>query len=244
MTATLFLGYVFFVATAVVGAAFRFLRRPMAIAVALGLPVWLGYVGALSWLGVLVPVPGRPPGILLVFIPAVIFIAAVLVRSSAGERIALAVPLWLLIGAQSFRVGVEALLHRLWEDGLAPKMLTYEGANIDAWIGLTGIAAAGLAFLGRPGLRIALAWNVIGLLSLANVIVRSVLTAPGPLQLLESDVPNLFVETFPYSLLAGFFPPLAISLHVLAIRSIRHQLREVSRESRLGQGGAAPVMRP
>lgn len=226
MTATLFLGYVFLVAVAVIVAAFRFLQRPTAIVVALGLPVWLCYVGALSWFGVLQSVPGRPPGILLVFVPTVVFVAAIMVRSPVGGRIALAVPLWLLIGAQSFRVGVEALLHRLWEVGLAPQMLTYEGENIDAWIGLTAIVAAAFASFGRPGLRIALAWNVIGLLSLANVIVRSVLTAPGPLHLLESDIPNLFVATFPYSLLPGFFPPLAVSLHILAIRSIRHRLRE------------------
>ena len=35
-------------------------------------------------------------------------------------RVALAIPLWIILGTQSFRVVVELFLHQLWLDGLIP----------------------------------------------------------------------------------------------------------------------------
>jgi hypothetical protein len=34
-------------------------------------------------------------------------------------------------------LGVELLLHRLHLDGLAPRIVTYQGGNMDIWIGLS-----------------------------------------------------------------------------------------------------------
>jgi hypothetical protein len=224
-TAELFLAFVGVTAASVVVIAWRFLPRRIATVMTIGLPVWLLFVGALSWFGVFQPSASRPPGTLLLFVPIILYIAFGVVRSRASLAAATAIPLSLLQGLQLFRVGVELLLHRLYEIGLAPRMLTYEGANIDIYIALSAPLAALIAVSGRRGLRLALVWNVVGILALANVIVRSVLTAPGPLNLLASDVPNTFVSTFPYSLLPGLFPPLALTLHILSIRAIRNRLR-------------------
>jgi len=87
--------------------------------------------------------------------------------------------------------------------------------------------------LAGPGLRLALAWTVLGLLALANVAVRSALTAPGPLNLIHAEVPNLALGTFPFMFIPGFFAPLAVVLHVLAIRSLRVRL-----------GAAGPALSP
>ncbi|MBA4783530.1 MAG: hypothetical protein H2045_09970 [Rhizobiales bacterium] len=226
MTAQLFLAYVGVIAALSIGIAWRYLPGRAATAITIGLPLWLGYVATLSWFEVLKTVPGRPPGILLVFAPIILFIALVVIRSRWGRIAALAIPIALLHGLQVFRIGIELFLHRFWEMGLAPRMLTYEGANVDILVALSAPFVAFIATRGSVGLRVALAWNVVGLLALANVIVRSVLTAPGPLNILASDVPNLFVSTFPYSLLPGFFPPLAITLHILSIKAIRVRLRD------------------
>lgn len=221
MTAQLFLAYVGLIAALVIGVARRYLPGNAATVITFGLPLWLGYVLALSWFEVLRPVPGRPPGILLIFAPIILFIAVVVVRSRWGRIAALAIPVALLHGLQIFRIGVELFLHQFWAIGLAPRMLTYEGANVDILIALSAPLFAYFTTRGSMGLRVALIWNVAGLLALVNVIVRSVLTAPGPLNILASDVPNTFVSTFPYSLLPGFFPPLAITLHILSIKAIR-----------------------
>jgi hypothetical protein len=46
------------------------------------------------------------------------------------------------------------------------------------------------------------------------------MTAPGPFRLLESEVPNLVVGTFPFVYLPGFLAPTAVALHVLSLRGL------------------------
>jgi hypothetical protein len=144
-----------------------------------------------------------------------------LVRSSIGASVAAAIPLWLILGFGSFRIGVELLMHRLWEDGLVPKLLTYAGGNVDMFIGLSAPIIAWIATRGRLGLRLAMGWNVLGLLSLTNAAASAVLT--GPLKLISTEVPNVAMGMFPYAFIPGFFAPLAVTLHVLAIRAIAAQ---------------------
>jgi len=110
-------------------------------------------------------------------------------------------------------------------------MLTYGGANFDILIGLSAPVAAFLYATRRVGTRAVIVWNAIGLATLANIAVRAALTAPGPLNLIHAEVPNLALGTFPYTYIPGFFAPLAVTLHVLVIRAAREQLRH-SREQR------------
>lgn len=224
MTAALFLGFLAVVTAAVLMLAGRYLPRGTAAAMRIGLPAWLLYVGLLGYLGVVRNAALPPPGVAFILVPAAVFIVLFVARSATGGRIALAVPLWVLLGLQGYRAGVELVLHQLWLDGLAPKMLTFEGANVDILIGVSAPVVAWLSTRRRPGLRLALAWNVLGLLALANVATRSALTAPGPLNLIHAEVPNLALGTFPFMFIPGFFAPLAVVLHVLAIRSLRSRL--------------------
>ena len=172
----------------------------------------------------------RPPGIAFVVVPVLFFLIVFIVRASASPRLALAFPLWILLGTQCFRIGVELFLHQLWIEGLVPRMLTFEGANVDIYIGASAPLIAWLSLRGQWGLRIALVWNLLGLLALANVVTRSVLTAPGPFNLIHAEVPNLMMGTFPFLFIPAFFVPLAVALHVLAIRNISN--RGISRIER------------
>jgi hypothetical protein len=223
MTAGLFILGVLLLAGAVLLSARRYLSAAHAQVVMLGLPAWLLYVGLLSWTGVIADLTLRPPGILFVLLPVFLFIGLFAVRSQAGLQAAVGLPIGLLIGAQVFRVPVEIGLHRLWAEGLVPRLMTYEGGNVDLFVGLTAPLVAWLAARGAAGRRLAVGWNVVGLLALLNIIVRSALTAPGPFHLLESEVPNLAIATFPFTFLAGFFAPMAVLLHVLSLRRLAAQ---------------------
>jgi hypothetical protein len=55
----------------------------------------------------------------------------------------------------------------------------------------------------------------------ANVAVRSILTTPGPTHLIDTEIANRAVSLFPYTFIPGFLAPLAVLLHVLAIRGLR-----------------------
>lgn len=78
-------------------------------------------------------------------------------------------------------------------------------------------------------IRLVLAWNVLGLLALTNVVIRAVLT-PGPFNLIHAEVPNLMMGTFPFLLIPGFFVSLAVVLHVLALRAISSRLHTGSQQ--------------
>ena len=231
MTAILCLGYLAGVSIVIAALTALYLRERLR-ALLIGLPLWLLYVGLLSYSGVVSNTALRPPGIVYVAFPAVLFVVLVFALSGAGARIASAFPFWVIIGMQTFRIGVELLLHRLWVDGLAPRMVTYRGGNIDILIGLSAPLIAGISTRGRWGEWLALGWNVVGLLTLTNAITLSALTAPG-LTLIPSEVPNMAIGVFPFTYIAGFFAPLAMALHALSIRGLRAGLREVSLDNRV-----------
>jgi hypothetical protein len=76
--------------------------------------------------------------------------------------------------------------------------------------------------------RATLIWSVAGIASLANVVVRNVLISPA-VHLISTEVPNAAIGSFPYSFIPTLIVPLALLLHVLAIRSlsiIRNPARE------------------
>src|ERR1700730_10533511 len=225
MTSKLFLGFVAMVAAVVVALIARYVDRRAAFRVLAGLSVWLIYAGLLGYFGVVKNTAIRPPGIAFIVVPVLFFLFLFTVRTSAGARVALAFPLWIILGTQSFRIGVELFLHQLCIDGLVPKMLTFEGANVDIYVGVSVPLIAWLSTRGRLGIRLALAWNVLGLLALTNVVIRAVLTAPGPFNLIHAEVPNLMMGAFPFMFIPGFFVPLAVVLHVLAIRAISSRPR-------------------
>jgi hypothetical protein len=222
MTAILFIGFVGVIAAITVATVARYIDRITAIAVLGSLVAWSTYAGLLGYFGVLRKTT-LPPGAIFLFGPIALFLVVFIVfvaASTAGRRIALAFPLWLVLGLQCFRVGVELFLHQLWLEGLVPKMLTYAGANVDIYVGASAPLIAWLSTRGRTGIRLALVWNVLGLIALANVAVRAVLTAPGPLNLIHAEVPDRMISTFPFLFIPAFFVPLAVVLHVLAIRAI------------------------
>jgi hypothetical protein len=224
MTSTLFLGFVALTTTFVVVLIDRYINRRAALRVLFGLVVWFLYAGLLGHFGVISNSEMRPPGIAFIILPVLLFLILFIVRPSASAPGVLVFPLWLILGTQCFRVGVELFLHQLWIEGLVPRMMTFKGANIDIYVGVSAPLIAWLCTRGRWGLKLACAWNILGLLALLNVVTRAVLTAPGPLNLIHAEVPDRMIGTFPFLLIPGFFVPLAVVLHVFAIRSIRVSL--------------------
>jgi hypothetical protein len=224
MTSTLFLGFVALMTTFVVAQIDRYINRRVALGVLTGLILWFLYAGLMAHFGILGNSETRPPGIAFIVGPVLLFLIFFVTRPSASAKGVLVFPLWLILGMQCFRIGVELFLHQLWIEGLVPKMMTFAGANIDIYIGLSAPLIAWSSTRGRWGLKLAGAWNFLGLLALLNVVARAVLTAPGPIHLIHSEVPDRMIGTFPFLLIPGFFVPLAVVLHLLAIRAINSRL--------------------
>ncbi len=220
MIASLFLVFVVFMAGLVITLAFRYRLLRSAVRVTVVLLLWLTYVGLMSYSGVLRNPALRPPGIVYILLPVVLYIVIGPLRS----RTVVSIPISLLLFVQIFRIAVELFLHQLWRDGVVPKMLTFEGANFDILVGLSAPFIAWISMRSRSGLQLALIWSWLSLLCLANTAARFILTTPGPLHLLHNEIPNFAPGTFPYTFIPGFFAPLAVILHILAIRALTWQL--------------------
>jgi hypothetical protein len=104
MITTLFIGFVAVMAALVIALSWRYFNRKSAIFVTAGLVAWLSYVGLLGYFGVIRNANMRPPGVVFILIPVIIFLGAFMARflSESVGRLALAIPLWIVLGTQSF----------------------------------------------------------------------------------------------------------------------------------------------
>jgi hypothetical protein len=217
----LFLGYVGLIAALIGAVLLRYLPIGRALIGVAVIAAWLGYAGVMGYSGIVGDPTRMPPGVFLLLTPIIGFVAIVLGRSRVGGYLAASLPLGLIFLLQSFRIGVELTLSSLHEAGLTTRLMTLAGGNVEILIGLSAPFIALIATRGAAGRRVALVWNVVGLLSLLNVAARAVLTAPGPLNLIHAELPNVALGQFPFTYIPGFMAPLAMMLHVLAFRALR-----------------------
>lgn len=215
---TLFSAYTVLVASAAAVAVLASLRRRSAVTIA-AIAVALGYA-ALLGRGALARADAVPPAIALLAGPVVLGVLLTTL-TRPGAFLARHLALRLLLGFQLFRIGVEATLQHLANSGLAPRIMTLAGGNVEILVAATAPIAAWLSTRGPTGRTLAWTWNVIGLASLANVVIRAVLSAPGPLQFIHAEVADRAILIYPFTFIPGFMAPLALALHLLAFRAFR-----------------------
>ena len=127
---------------------------------------------------------------------------------------------------QVFRVPVEVFLWCQFLDGLTPIQMTFEGRNYDV---LTGITAPVFAWIcygqGRKLHKLAIAWNIAGLVLLLNIVITAILSAPVPFRVFMNEPANTLVAEFPIVLLPSFLVPLAFAMHFFFFRKMYLQHR-------------------
>ena len=186
---------------------------------AIGLALWLLATFAAAWRGV-VRFDTVPPTMLLLL--AVVLVTSVLLaRGRAGARVAAGVPLAALVLAQSFRLPLELIMHQLYRDGLMPVQMSYSGLNYDILTGLLAIPVGILYAMRRLPLWVVRAWNVMGLLLLANVLTIAVLSAPTPMRVFTNEPVNVWVTMAPWVWLPALLVPLALIGHIVVFRRLR-----------------------
>ena len=218
MTASLFIGLVAVMAALV----FRALRQavagwPLMIGVGVIYLIMPGILASRGMLDRYTPLPA--PALLMVM--ALTICTLTITMSSVGRRLIAAVGLPALVGFQAFRIPVEWLLHRLYQEGTVPVQMTYAGRNFDV---VTGMTAAGLGlWLARRGRSrgVVLAWNVLGLALLANIVTIAILSTPVPFRRFLDGPPNMLPSLWPYVWLPSFLVQLALAGHVMVFRRLR-----------------------
>lgn len=218
--ALLFAAFCLAVAGGVVAGVRATMGPAAARRVAIALALWLGATGALAASGVLARFDARPPRLFLVVVPSLLLPLWLTFSGVTGRLLAVTPPAW-LVGAQAFRVGVEGLLWLLALHGALAPELTFHGRNVDIVTGLTAPLVAWACFGGRRWRpRLAIAWNVLGLILVLNVVTVGMLSAPTPFRRIVTTPPNTIVVRFPTVWLVSLLVPLAFTLHGLSLRQL------------------------
>jgi hypothetical protein len=172
---------------------------------------WMALTWSLAASGLLLQFNRRPPPLAGLF-AAIVLLALALAFSRIGRRLA-ALPLWWLVGAQGFRFPLELAMHRMAERGIMPAQMSYDGYNFDILTGITALVVAVLIRGGRASRQIVLAWNVMGLALLVNVVTIAIASTPM-FRAFGDDRLNVWV----------MFPPFVWLPTVLVLAALAGQL--------------------
>jgi hypothetical protein len=187
--------------------------------------LWLAGTWIVAASGVLRQWQRVPPPMMFLVI-AIVAIAAAIAFSGFGGALATRVPLAVLVGVQGFRLPLEIAMHALVARGVMPPQMSYGGLNYDIVSGATAIVVAALLVAGRAGRGLVLAWNLLGLALLANILAVAILSMPmvaafGPARV------NVFVTYPPYVWLPAVLVLAALAGHLLVFRALRSAGRGV-----------------
>lgn len=205
-------------AVLIVIAVFCVARRNVLLAAFVIAAVMLGEI-ALASSGLLQRWDVRPPPFMMMFVPLTVMTVR-LGFSKFGSSLATGLPFAALIGAQSFRLPLELVMHRAALEGVMPPQLSYGGYNFDIVTGATAILLAVLLALNIAPRQLILFWNIMGLTLLAIIVGLASASMPI-LQLFGSDKVNTWVTHAPFVWLPGLLVQIALLAHILVWRKLR-----------------------
>jgi hypothetical protein len=187
---------------------------------------WIFFTGVLSVTGFYAATEAIPPrvfafGALPGLILALVYLA--FFRNAFLDRL----PLRALTLLHTVRLPVEIVLLWLFQAGLVPQVMTFEGRNFDIFSGLTAPFVAWLAFRGGKTRRgLLLIWNIVAFGLLINIVVTAIAAFPSPFQQTAFDQPNRAVIYFPFIWLPSIVVPMVFFSHIAAFRQLLRSTNE------------------
>ncbi|MBN8825980.1 MULTISPECIES: hypothetical protein [unclassified Spirosoma] len=182
-----------------------------------GVSIWLIILALLAYNQIFLHLDARPPGLVLVIGPPLLFIIGLFITTQ-GRLWIEKLPLSTLTVLHAVRVPVELSLYGLYLYHQVPHLMTFEGGNVDILSGLTAPVVAYFTFqrhqLSNQWL---LVWNMLVLGLVLNIVIHAILSAPFPFQQFGFDQPNVGILKVPYVWLPGFVVPTVLFAHLVAI---------------------------
>jgi hypothetical protein len=161
-----------------------------------------------------------PPRFALLLLPPLFFIVMLFVVRG-GRRFLDGLDVRLLTLLHVVRIPVELTLYWLYLHKAVPRAMTFEGRNFDVLCGLTAPLVWYFGFVKpRLGRRVLIGWNVVCLLSLANIAVTAVLAASPRFQQFGFEQRNSALSHFPFVWLPCCLVPTVLLAHLAAIRQL------------------------
>jgi len=182
--------------------------------------VWLAFQSLMGLSGFYAVTDTIPPRFLLLIGPPLLFILGLFLTSS-GKTYLDQLNLKTLTILHIIRIPVEIVLFWLFLHKGVPQLMTFEGRNFDI---LSGITAPILYYFGftnnLPKTKILIAWNIVCLGLLINIVANAALSVPSPFQKFAFDQPNVGVLFFPFIWLPGCVVPLVLLSHLASLRQL------------------------
>jgi uncharacterized membrane protein len=193
-------------------------QRQMTITATIVVAGWLVIVAALTINGFVNSFSAFPPRPLVLVALPIIAITAWSFTSNAKHILRTIPPHW-MVYMQAFRIVVEIILWMAFVELIIPKQMTFEGRN---WDVLTGILALPFGYYvqKRKSSTAQLAFNVVGIVLLLNIVIISILSMPTSARVFFNEPANTVVATFPFVYLPTVLVVLAAGLHILSLRQV------------------------
>ncbi len=196
--------------------------------VAMVLAAWMGLTWNAASVGLLAEWNRRPPAFVVMILVGV-GLAGWSAFGPLGRRLAAHAPLWALVAFHAFRLPLELAMHRMAERGIMPPQMSYSGLNFDIVTGLTAIGVALALRAGIAGPRLVLAWNLLGLALLVNVVTIAFLSTPL-VGSFGADRLNLWVAHEPFVWLPAVLVMAALAGHLVVFRGLSGRIRRTRRQ--------------
>lgn len=184
--------------------------------------IWLVLLALIAQTGFLQNFMAMPPHLLIIILPALI---TVFVLNSSKKILQLLqhISLKSLIYIQTFRILMEFILWLLYKDNIIPIQMTFEGYNYDILIGISAFIVAyyygvGIEMFNQKWFLIS--WNIAGITLLVNIVIIAILSTPSPFRQFMNEPANTVVAYFPFVWLPGFVVPVALMMHLFALRKL------------------------
>lgn len=171
---------------------------------------WIGLQSSLATRGYFLDTTSFPPPQAVMIAPPLLLLIGLLL-TSLGRSFLKRLNLKLLTLLHLVRVPVEIMLWMLFMQKLIPVDLTFEGVNYDIVMGLSAPVVVYFFFVKKKMSKTALvAWNILSIILLLNVVVRGILSVPSPFQEIGFDQPNIAMLQFPFNFLPALIVPLVL----------------------------------
>jgi hypothetical protein len=189
---------------------------------------WMAAQALLSINGFYAVTDTIPPRFPLAIVPT-LFLMAFVLLSSKGKRFIDSLDPKMLTLLHVVRIPVELVLFGLYGQALIPQVMTFEGRNFDI---VSGITAPLVFYFGyvKPKFNrsILIAWNLICLALLFNIVTHAILAIPSPFQQLAFDQPNVGVLRFPFIWLPSVVVPIVFFSHLVTLRGLMRKSKTPS----------------
>jgi hypothetical protein len=119
----------------------------------------------------------------------------------------------------TIRIPIELVLYGLFLSKAIPEIMTFAGSNFDI---LAGLSAPLIYYFGvakhKLSRKMMIAWNILSLCLLANIVVMAILSSKSPFQRFGFDQPNIAIGHFPFFWLPGVVVPIVLISHLATLK--------------------------